>query len=139
MARTKSIVTQMQQVLDQMADMSGEDKPDKVRVILLQSRLDTLRYLHQQEADAERKALITENENLKREVADLKAQPPSDDALLNAQVAAMMARHNWGVAENKSVFQLPVKMTPPPLTRDEGTSHINLRPAPVEDDPDLVT
>ena len=51
----------------------------------------------------------------------------------------MMARHNWGVAENKSVLQLPVKMTPPPLTRDEGTSHINLRPAPVEDDPNLVT
>jgi hypothetical protein len=73
MARTKSILSQLTDVLDQMAELSKVEHPDKVKVSLLTSRLDTLRYLHQQEVAAEQNALAEENEKLKREVAELRA------------------------------------------------------------------
>jgi peptidoglycan hydrolase CwlO-like protein len=132
----KSLRTQIDEVMSQMTELAKEEKPATARVSLLTTQLETLRYLHQQETAAE-------NEKLKKRIAELESpsattQPqttsPSNDALLDAQVAAMLERHNAGMAENKSTLQLPVRV--PTLTRDEPVTSL---PAPVEDDPDLVT
>jgi cell division protein FtsB len=126
----------------QMSELAKEEKPPMARVSLLTTQLETLRYLHQQETASEKDTLAAENEKLKKRIAELESpsattQPqttsPSNDALLDAQVAAMLARHNAGMADNKSVLQTPVRV--PTLTHDEPTS----LPALVEDDPDLVT
>jgi hypothetical protein len=111
---------------------AGTERP--ARLTLLKAKLDSLMELFRQESV--NSVLAVENADLKRRIEELTASPtasPSNDQLLDAQVAAMMARHNWGVVENKSVIQTPVPV--PTLTRDEGTAHIATpRPRPAEDD-----
>ena len=130
MARTKSVVTQMQEVLDQMAELSKEDKPDKVRASVLTSRLDTLRYLHQQETASEVSTLAAENQELKKQLAELTPKEPAKspaESLLDQQVAEMVRRHQQPV--------MPLTLTTPvTMTRSEPVTR------PVEEtDEDLLT
>lgn len=136
-ASRKSLRTQLDEVMAQMSELAKEEKPAPAKCNLLMTQLETLRYLHQQETSAE-------VEKLKQRIAELESTTtqsqsqttsPSNDSLLDATVAQMMARHNAGVTENVSHLQLPVRV--PTLTRDEPSPHST--PAPVEADPDMLT
>jgi hypothetical protein len=128
----KSTLAQLNDVVAAIADelaKPGELKP--ARVNLLTSRIDTLKYLHLQEVNAEREALMKEIADLRRQIAELKA-PTSPQTTpqseLDATVAEMLKRHAAQI-EPKS-FVTPA----PTLTRSEPVT-----PRPVEYDEDLLT
>jgi hypothetical protein len=143
MARTRSLRTQIDECHDLINKEldAGTERP--ARLTLLKAKLDSLMELFRQESA--NSAVAVENAELKRRVEELTApkEPAKSpaDALLDQQVAEMMARHNWGMAENKSTIQLPVKMTPPPLSRSESTAHIAVGGSYVTnvDDEEFVT
>lgn len=134
-ASRKSLRTQLDEVLAEMSELSREEKPDKAKVGLLTSRLETIRYLHAQENAAETEKLKQRIAELESATTQSQTTSPSNDVLLDAQVAAMLQRHNAGMTENKPTLQLPVRV--PTLTRDEPAPRSAL--ALVEYDPDLLT
>jgi len=134
-ANRKSLRTQIDEchaLIDKEIE-AGTERP--ARLTLLKSKLESLMDLFRQENA--NSALAVENAELKRRVAELESpkqtvpmsDSSSDSSLIDATVAQMIARHNAGMAENKSVLQVPV-----PVTRSEPVT----RPALVETDPDLV-
>ena len=121
MARTKSLLTQMQEVMSRMAEVEKEDKPSTAKVSLLTTQLETLRYLHQQEVAAEQNALAAENAELKRRIAELTASPSatpqttSQSDSLDDIVAGMLKRHaNQGKTPMPTVTATPTPAAPVP-------------------------
>lgn len=121
MAR-KSILTQLNDAVQTIADelaKPGDLKPAKVN--LLTARIETLKYLHQQEVNAEREALMKENAGLRRQLAELKA-PTSPQTTpqseLDATVAEMLKRHASQPTAIVTASKMPVTMTrSEPVTR----------------------
>jgi hypothetical protein len=125
----KSILAQLNDAVQTIADelaKSEELKPAKVN--LLTARIETLKYLHQQEQSA----LAAENADLKKRLAELQASqpqtaPPEQQSDLDRTVQMMLARH----LAQPTVTLSPV---PPAMTSSES-----LTPRPADDDADLVT
>lgn len=136
-ANKKSLRTQIDELNATISKVAEEGKPAPAKCNMLVTQLETLRYLHQQETEAEIEKLKQRIAELESPSAPTQSQTPSpsNDVLLDSQVAQMLARHNAGMAENKSTLQLPVRV--PTLTRDEPAPRSAL--ALVEYDPDLLT